>query len=64
MNTAKSIVATLTVCGLVFALAGCEKPAGPMETAGKEIDSAASKVGEKLEKVGDSIQDAAKGDKK
>lgn len=35
------------------ALPGCQKEAGPAERAGKDVD-----------KAGDSIQDAAKGDKK
>jgi predicted small secreted protein len=32
-----------------------------MEVAGKKVDDAVEKTGEKIEQVGDNIQDAAKG---
>lgn len=35
---------------------------GPVEQAGQAVDNAAEKTGEQIEKAGDSIQDAAKGD--
>jgi len=35
---------------------------GSAERAGREIDEAAAKAGEKIEQVGEKIQDAAKGD--
>ena len=44
-----------------FAVAGlpaCEK--GPAQKAGKSIDDAAKKVGEKVEQAGESIDNAAK----
>lgn len=59
----KTIGAALAASALLFALSGCQKE-GPAERAGKEVDNAAAKVGEKVEKAGDSIQDAAKGDNK
>ena len=37
---------------------------GPAEHAGKEVDKAVDKAGQQIEKAGDRIQDAAKGDKK
>ena len=40
---------------------GCEKKEGPMERAGKSVDKAVEKTGEKIERAGDTIQDAAKG---
>lgn len=41
-----------------------EPKAGPAEQAGQAIDNAAEKTGQQIEKAGDSLQDAAKGDKK
>ena len=49
---------------LIVALAGCQKPEGPAEHAGKEIDKATDKAGQQIEKAGDNIQDAAKNKKK
>lgn len=58
------IVSTVAVVGaLLFVLAACEKE-GPAERAGKEADKAVADVGKQIEKVGESIQDAAKGNKK
>jgi hypothetical protein len=37
--------------------------AGPAEKAGQAIDNAMGKTGQQVEKAGDHIQDAAKGDK-
>jgi hypothetical protein len=45
------------------ALPGCQDHEGPAEHAGKEVDKATEKVGQQVEKAGDSIQDAAKGNK-
>lgn len=56
--------AALLVGALLVGLAGCQKQEGPAEKAGKEVDKAAEKVGQQVEKVSNSIQDAAKGDKK
>jgi len=38
--------------------------AGSAEQAGQAVDNAAEKTGQQIEKAGDRIQDAAKGDKK
>jgi predicted small lipoprotein YifL len=58
------IVSTAVVAGaMLFGLAACEKE-GPAERAGKEADKAVADVGKQIEKVGESIQDAAKGDNK
>ena len=59
MNRAKPLVA-LAAALFAFGLAACEKKEGPMEKAGKSIDNAAAKAGEKIEKAGDKIQDAVK----
>jgi predicted small lipoprotein YifL len=48
---------------LLALLAACERE-GPAEHAGKEVDKAVDKAGQQIEKAGDRIQDAAKGDKK
>lgn len=55
--------ATLAVSALL-ALAGCQKEEGPAERAGQQIDKAVGQAGQQMEKAGESIQDAAKGEKK
>jgi hypothetical protein len=60
-RSAFSAVAAAMLLGLV---PGCQKQEGPAEKAGKELDKAVEKVGQQIEKFGDSIQDAAKGDRK
>lgn len=60
----KNIVALLAISGLMFAFTGCEKPAGPAETAGKKVDQAVEKTGQQIEKAGEKMQDAAKGNNK
>jgi len=58
-------VSTVLILGvLLAALPGCQKKEGPAETAGKAVDQAVEKVGKQVEKAGDSIQDAAKGENK
>jgi|GEM_PF-421611 len=58
--------ATIALVSGVFlaALFSCQKHEGPAERAGKDIDKATEKVGQKIEKAGSDIQDAAKGNKK
>jgi hypothetical protein len=57
--------ASALLMGLLLATVyGCEKKEGPVEKAGKEVDKAVITAGQKIEKAGDNIQDAAKGDKK
>lgn len=57
--------ASALLMGLLLATVyGCEKKEGPVEKAGKEVDKAVTTAGQKIEKAGDNIQDAAKGDKK
>ena len=53
----------LVMGALLLALSGCQKE-GPAEHAGKAVDQTVNKAGQQIEKAGDSIQDAAKGDKK
>jgi hypothetical protein len=60
----KAIGAALVMSALLVALPGCQKQEGPAERAGKSLDNAAAKAGQQVEKAGDAIQDAAKGNKK
>lgn len=64
MKPHKTLGAAVIVGSLLLALSACQKEEGPVEKAGKEIDQAAEAVGEQMEKAGDSIQDAAKGEDK
>lgn len=64
MKTALPLGAALIFGALLTTLAGCQKPAGPAESAGKEVDRVVEKAGQQLEKAGEKIQDTAKGDKK
>ena len=70
-----STSAAVVLSALLLALAGCQKPEGPAEKAGKEIDKSAEqagekvdkagkKIGEEVEKAGEKIKDAATPDKK
>lgn len=63
MNKQKSLKTVLIILGLL-ALSACQNHEGPAERAGKEIDNATVKAGQQIEKAGESIQGAAKGDKR
>ena len=63
MKLRDTIGAALVMSALLLALSGCQKE-GPAEHAGKAVDQTVDKAGQQIEKAGDSIQDAAKGDKK
>ena len=64
MKLGRSLGAVLIMSALLAALSGCQKQEGPAEKAGKEVDKAVEKTGQQLEKAGDAIKDAAKGDQK
>jgi hypothetical protein len=64
MKLAKSFSTALIMGAMLVALPACQKQEGPVENAGKEIDKAANKAGQQIEKAGQSVQDTAKGDKK
>jgi len=64
MKLKNTISTAIVMSALVVALAGCQKEAGPAEKAGKAVDNATEKAGQQMEKAGDNIQDAAKGNKK
>ncbi len=59
----KAIIAT-ALSTLILGVAGCAQKEGPAEQAGKSVDQAMDKVGQKIEQTGKDVQDAAKGDKK
>jgi hypothetical protein len=62
-NINRGIIAALVLGILVAGLSGCKKE-GPMERTGKEIDKAADKAGDKIEKAGENMKDAVKDLKK
>jgi hypothetical protein len=64
MKLGKYLNISLVMGALILALSACQKPEGPAEHAGKEIDKAVDKAGQEIEKAGDKIQDAAKPAKK
>jgi hypothetical protein len=63
MKIGTTVSAVLVMGALLAVLPGCQKQEGPAERAGQEIDRAVDKAGQQIEKAGDSIQDAAKGNK-
>ena len=63
MKRIKTIGAALLLGGLFVAMSGCNKE-GPMEQAGKEVDSAVEKAGDKIDKTSDEIKEAVQGDTK
>lgn len=65
MTDSRKKVAIVLVAGMLVAgLSGCKKEEGPAERAGKALDNAVQKAGEKVEQAGEKIQDAAKDAKK
>jgi hypothetical protein len=61
LNT--TIGAAFVLSALLATLPGCQKQEGPGEQMGKGVDRATERAGEQIEKAGDKIQDAARGDK-
>jgi len=62
MEFGKSVMTAMVAGALV--LVGCPQKEGPAEHAGKEVDKAMDKAGQKIEKAGEAVQDAAKGEDK
>jgi len=62
MKFQMTIGTAVALTALPAALAGCQKQAGPAETAGKKIDQAVEKSAEKIdqavEKTGEKIEEA------
>lgn len=63
LKLSKTVGAALAMGVFLTALSGCQKPEGPMERAGKDVDNAVAKAGQQIEKAGDKIEDATKGNK-
>jgi hypothetical protein len=61
LNT--TVGTAFVLSALLAALPGCQKQEGPGEQMGKGVDRATERAGEQVEKAGEKIQDAAKGDK-
>lgn len=55
-----NVLAVVMVSALALGLSACQKEEGPAERAGKSLDNAVQKAGEKVEQAGEKIQDAAK----
>lgn len=64
MKFGKTVSAVLGMGALLVVLSACQKQEGPAERAGKEVDQAVDNAGHQIEKAGENIQDAAKGDKR
>jgi hypothetical protein len=64
MKLGYSVVSAMAAAGLIVGLAGCLQKEGPAEHAGKQVDKAMDSAGKQIEKAGESVQQAAKGDKK
>lgn len=56
----KQVMTTVVLGALISGLSACQKQEGPAERAGKAMDNAVEKAGEKIEKAGEKIQDASK----
>jgi len=64
MKPGRSVMTALGMSALVVGLAGCPQKEGPAEHAGKAVDKAMDKAGQKIEKAGESVQNTAKGNDK
>ena len=54
----KKMFASVLIVPLLLAIAGCQEKEGPAERAGKELDKAATTLGEHIESAGESIRGA------
>jgi uncharacterized lipoprotein YehR (DUF1307 family) len=64
MKLWNSVMIVTAASALAMVLAGCPQKEGPAEHAGKQVDKAMDKAGQKIERAGEKIQDAAKGEDK
>ena len=65
MNTIYRVThAVLALLLLSALLTACQKPEGPAERAGKDIDHATQQLGQEMQEAGRKLQDAAQGAKK
>lgn len=63
MKHVKIVGAAAAAFAMLMAMSACQKPEGPAERAGKDVDKAIDKAGQKIERMGETIQDTAKGNK-
>jgi len=61
-KTGATIGLTLAMFALLVALSGCDRNDGPAEQAGKKLDNALEQTGKEMEKAGEAVKDAVKGD--
>ncbi len=63
MKFSQSVRAFLIMSACFFALSGCQKPEGPLEKAGKEVDQAVENFGQPkagpVEQAGQAVDNAA-----
>jgi hypothetical protein len=64
MNIGRKVAVAAMAGALVALLAGCPRNEGPGEKAGKAVDRAVDNTGKQMEKMGEQVRDAAKGDRK
>jgi predicted small secreted protein len=64
MKLSYNVVIAMAAGAVMLSLVGCPQKEGPAEHAGKVLDKAMDKAGKKIEKAGESVQDAAKGNGK
>jgi hypothetical protein len=64
MKFLQNVTIAMAASALAVFLAGCPQKEGPGEKAGKAVDKAVDKAGQQMEKAGENVRDAAKGDKK
>ncbi len=64
MKSSYTVIIATVMSALILGLVGCAPKEGPAEQAGKSVDKAMDKAGQKIEQAGKDVQDAAKGDKK
>ncbi|MGE4369370.1 MAG: hypothetical protein AB7E12_06795 [Burkholderiaceae bacterium] len=60
MKRFKALSTAVVTAVFALALAGCQEKEGPAEKAGKELDKAASQVGQAVENAGEQLQKAVK----
>ena len=60
LNRKKKIAVSLILSAALVTFIGCQKKEGPAERAGKSLDNATEKVGQKIERAGENIRDAAR----
>ncbi|MBK1681547.1 hypothetical protein [Rhodocyclus tenuis] len=60
ISSRKTIGAAMLASALLMLVSACQKQEGPVERAGKQVDSAVTKGGEQIEKAGEAIKESAR----